>query len=136
MKSVFDVRRENLRKLIADWGGPTSLSLKLGYSNASYIAQLAGPHPSRDVGEKLARSVEEKLGLPALWLDGPTPEAPKINNDLLAQCIRAVGTTVQEDRARLTPAQHAELVALTYDQGQRTGTLDEAYIRRLLRLIK
>ena len=42
MKSVYDTRRTNLRSLIGQWGGPTSLSKKLGHSNGSYLAQLVG----------------------------------------------------------------------------------------------
>lgn len=53
MRSVYDTRRENLRKLIRQWGGPTSLAKKLGHANGSYIAQLAGPHPSREVSERV-----------------------------------------------------------------------------------
>jgi hypothetical protein len=64
MKSVYETRRVNLRALINQWGGPTSLSRKLGHSNGSYIAQIAGPHPSREISEKVAREVESKLGLP------------------------------------------------------------------------
>jgi hypothetical protein len=43
MQTIYDIRRDNLRRLIGQWGGPTSLSKKLGHSNGSYIAQLAGP---------------------------------------------------------------------------------------------
>ena len=32
MKSVYDVRRENLRQLMKLWGGPTSLAKKLGHA--------------------------------------------------------------------------------------------------------
>ena len=38
---VYEIRRANLRKLMADWGGPTILAAKLGHSNGSYLAQLA-----------------------------------------------------------------------------------------------
>lgn len=46
------------------WGGPTALAAHLGHSNGSYLAQLAGPNPKREVGERTARQVEERLGLP------------------------------------------------------------------------
>ena len=76
MKSVFDIRRDNLRKLMEQWGGPTSLSQKLGHSNASYMAQLAGPRPTREVSEKTARDVERKLGLSSGWMDKPHKGLP------------------------------------------------------------
>jgi hypothetical protein len=57
MLDVYRTRRENLRDLSRSWGGPTSLAKKLGHSNGSYLAQLIGPHPSRDVSEKVARII-------------------------------------------------------------------------------
>ena len=45
MRTIYDTRRDNLRALIGQWGGPTSLSKKLGHANGSYIAQLARPRP-------------------------------------------------------------------------------------------
>jgi phage repressor protein C with HTH and peptisase S24 domain len=72
-------RLENLRRLAAALGGPTQLSYKLGYANGSYLAQLAGPNPTRPVGEKVARDIEAKLGLPAGWMD--QEDAPMIFNE-------------------------------------------------------
>lgn len=74
MQTTLDYRRENLRKLIEQWNGPLPLSKKLGYSNASFLVQMAGPHPSREVSEKTARAIEIKLQLPTLWLDQPPPK--------------------------------------------------------------
>lgn len=68
---AHDTRLENLRKLIAAMGGPTVVSHKLGHANGSYLAQMAGPNPSRPVGEKVARSIEATLKIPAGWLDLP-----------------------------------------------------------------
>ena len=67
MRSVYDQRRDNLRALMTQWGGPTSMAKKLGHSNGSYVAQLAGPNPSREISEKVAREMEAKLGLPIGW---------------------------------------------------------------------
>lgn len=64
MVTVYDVRRTNLRRLMQQWGGPTALAAHLGHSNGSYLAQLAGPNPKREVGERTARQIEAKLGLP------------------------------------------------------------------------
>ena len=68
MQSVYDKRRENLRRLIGQWGGPTSLSKKLGHANGSFLAQIAGPHPRREISERTARSIEGTLGLPLGWM--------------------------------------------------------------------
>jgi hypothetical protein len=58
---VYRTRRTNLRALAAQWGGPTSLAKKLGHSNGSYLAQLIGPNPSREVSEKTAREIERNM---------------------------------------------------------------------------
>lgn len=64
-----EVRRQQLQKLIAQQGSSRKLSQLLGYSNASFLTQMAGPSPTRDVTEKTARKIEQTLGLPEKWLD-------------------------------------------------------------------
>lgn len=41
MPNDYTNRRENLRKLIEQWGGSSTLATKLGYSNASFLVQMA-----------------------------------------------------------------------------------------------
>lgn len=136
MKTVFDRRRDNLRKLMGDWGGPTSLSKKLGYVNGSYLAQLVGPHPTREVGERLARSIEAKLDLPVLWLDGQPKAPPQINDDLLAQCLQAVAVTIEESKRKVSPQQQATVATLAYESALATGKVDPGYVKRLLNLTR
>lgn len=69
MRPITDIRRDNLRRLIADNDVPSAVATKLGYVNSSFMAQLAGPNPIRNVTEKTARSYEAKLGLPTGWFD-------------------------------------------------------------------
>lgn len=71
LQPVYDVRRANLRMLIGEYEGVLQLGVKLGHKSGSYLSQLAGPRPTRDVSEKLAREFEATLGLPAGWLDVP-----------------------------------------------------------------
>ena len=66
MQSVYEIRRTNLRSLMTQWGGPTSLSRKLGHANGSYLAQLIGPHPSREISEKVARELKRITDMAAL----------------------------------------------------------------------
>ena len=135
MKSVFDIRRENLKALMAQWGGPTSLARKLGHSNGSYLAQLAGPNPSRDVSEKVAREVKGKLTLPAGWLDQDQKGgARKIDDDLLSMCVRAVAAAVRDAGRRPEPEVYGNLVELAYEHTKLTGRVDEPFIQKLVRL--
>jgi hypothetical protein len=137
MKSIYDVRRENIRALIKTWGGPTSLAKKLGHANGSYLAQIAGPNPRRDISEKVAREFESKLGLTAMWLDQLHEGGPhKLNNQALADCVRAVATTLRDEGLRPDPEAYATLVQLVYDHTKLTGQIDEGFIKKLTELLR
>lgn len=139
MRSVYDTRRENLRALIGQWGGPTSLARKLGHANGSYLAQLAGPRPSRDLSEKVAREVEGKLGLPLGWMDQDHPAGGhQLNDEALTACVRAVATALRDAGLRPSPDAYATLVQLVYDRVKLTGGggIDEQHINRLIQLAR
>jgi hypothetical protein len=132
--SVYKTRRENLRKLMTEWGGPTSLSKKLGHSNGSYIAQLAGPHPSREVSEKVAREIEATLGLPTGWMDQAHDGNRKVDDETLAMCVGAVAAAVRDAGLKPDSKTYGTLVQLAYEHTKLTGRVDENYIQRLVRL--
>lgn len=137
MRSVYDIRRENLRVLMTQWGGPTSLAKKLGHANGSYLAQLAGPNPTRDMSERTARTIEQTLKLPVSWLDQPQQAtAHKLNDEGLAACVRAVATTLRDRNLRPDPEAYATLVQLVYDHAKLTGNIDETFITKLTGLIR
>lgn len=137
MKSVYDQRRENLRSLLKTWGGPTSLAKKLGHANGSYLAQLAGPNPSRDVSERVAREIEGKLGLPVGWLDQSREATPRqVDDEALGACVRAVAAAIRDSGHRATPDQMADLTGLAYEHVKLTGRVDEQFVKKLVRLIK
>lgn len=136
MQSVYATRRDNLRILMREWGGPTSLSRKLGHANASFMAQLAGPHPSRDISEKVAREIEAKLALPVGWLDQEHPNGGRqVDDQTLGECVRAVAAAIRDAGLKPEPEVYANLVSLAYEHTKLTGRVDEPYIQRLVRLI-
>lgn len=67
-EEIFATRRNNLRLLIGR-SSSKELAERLQHTNASYLAQLAGPNPSRGLSEKGARKFEQLLDLPKGWLD-------------------------------------------------------------------
>lgn len=137
MKSVYDTRRDNLRSLIHQWGGPTSLAKKLGHSNGSYVAQLAGPNPSREVSEKVAREIEHKLGLPLGWLDQEHPgNGRHVDDEALSTCVRAVAAAIRDAGVKPDPDRYANLVALAYEHAKLIGRVDEAFINKIVGLTK
>jgi hypothetical protein len=68
MEDVRRRRLENLRRIkgtLDSWAGLARLTGR----SASFLVAIAGPHPSRSIGEKLARDLERVLKLPPGWLD-------------------------------------------------------------------
>lgn len=137
MQSVYDKRRENLRRLIEQWGGPTSLAKKLGHANGSFLAQIAGPHPRREISERTARSIESTLGLPLGWLDQDHPGGGhQLNDQALAEVVKAVATCLRDVSLRPGPDTYATLVQLAYDRAKLLGRIDEPFINQLITLAR
>ena len=137
MKSVYQLRRDNLRALMAQWGGPTSLAKKLGHSNGSYVAQLVGPNPSREISEKVARDMEAKLDLAVGWLDQEQAGNPRVVDDeALSACVRAVAAAVRDAGLRPDPETLGNLVGLAYEHTKLAGRINEPFIQKLVRLVK
>ncbi|MGZ8956720.1 MAG: hypothetical protein ACXW0G_02705 [Methylosarcina sp.] len=63
-----DIKRLNLKILIADAGGPTKLA-ELVDTNQAYISQLTRVKKPRNIGPKLARRLEEVFNKPIGWMD-------------------------------------------------------------------
>lgn len=138
MKSVYETRRDNLKALMTQWGGPTSLAKKLGHTNGSYLAQLAGPNPSREVSEKVAREIEGKLDLPRGWLDQEHEAGarPHVDDAALGQCVRAVAAQIRDAGLNPNPDVYANLVSLAYEHTKLAGRVDESFIKRIVELTK
>lgn len=137
--TVLDNRRENLRRLIEQWHGPGPLASKLGYSNASFIVQMAGPNPTREVTEKTARKIELALNLPRLWLDEPPPSngtSPTVDTKLLIDIVKVVGNMAVDIGVTLTPDKLADFVALAYEDAQEHRGLRTDFIGRILQLLR
>lgn len=141
MQSLFDNRRTNLRMLIDQWGGPLPISRKLGYRNASFIVQMAGPNPTREISERTARKIEEALGLAPGWLDahpaGNNGDRVAVDMTLVSRAITAVAATADDFGIRLTPVKLGDIVALVYtDAEAHAGTIRHEFIKSIFNLIK
>jgi SOS-response transcriptional repressor LexA len=64
------IRLENFRELIKKAGGPAEAARKLDMDD-SQLSQIAGKHPSRNIGTALARRIEQAFRKPEGWLDVP-----------------------------------------------------------------
>ena len=122
---------------MAQWGGPTSMAKKLGHSNGSYVAQLAGPNPSREVSEKVAREIEKELRLPAGWMDDKqNGKSASVDDATLGQCVAAVAAAIRDAGKRPDPETYGTLVSLVYEHTKLTGRVDEPFILKLIGLIR
>lgn len=73
---IYSIRRANLAKLVRARGGPTRFAEIVDRSQ-SQVSQLLTQKP---MGSRIARNLEESLGLPSGWMDhyvaaGEEPEA-------------------------------------------------------------
>jgi hypothetical protein len=140
MSKVQDMRRANLKKLVDDYGA-AALAKLLGYTRA-YLYQLLyapGAKGYRPITEKTREKIEEKLGLPPMWLDTKPGEPPPFRADvaeLFALVLRAVADIMAELKIEVAPAKYPELVRMAYDQSAKIGRVDLEHIRRLIRLLK
>jgi len=65
---VYIVRMDNLRRFVDESSSQSDLAKTLGVSDG-FISQIIGKNPSRRIGEKLARQMEERLAIGYGWLD-------------------------------------------------------------------
>lgn len=138
------VRRARLRLMTEERGGLTRLSKQLGYANPSFLSQMIGPDPTREITEKTARKIEETLGLPAGELDR-TPQSgaaemaraadPTVS--LVADVIRIVGSECEKEGVAPTPLKFSEIVALAYaDSAEHGGAPRPEHVKQLVRLLR
>lgn len=132
LTALHAARRDNLRRLMESWGGPTAMALRLGHSNGSFISQIAGPHPIRNISEKQARLIEERLGLEPGWLDTDVSQHTPLDNTTLAHSITAVTLAQASLQIRLPPAKFAESIAIVYDHVLQTGGCTEEFATALV----
>ena len=87
MATISDTRRARLEVLIAQHGGSLRALAETAGLNEAYLSQIRTRQPDsktgrpRQMGDKLARTLEARCSLPAGWMDestGMSPEASSI----------------------------------------------------------
>lgn len=138
-----DIRRDNLRLLKGRHGG-RKLAQMLGLDQSSFISQMAGPNPSRDVTEKTVRALEKELNMGVGTLDRPLgsppeekPVSAEQNIAMVSAVIRAVGNICAAESVDLPINKLTDIVALAIkDAMEHGGNLREEHIRQVVRLLK
>jgi len=104
-------------------------------ANGSFLSQIAGPHPSKPISEKVARTIEDKLRLPEGYLDrGTEPAAGVLDERMLVDATREVynhATILGLDAEKV-----AHAVSLVYLQARATGKVDSEFVQKLLQLAR
>ncbi|WP_238878649.1 hypothetical protein [Achromobacter xylosoxidans] len=133
-------RRQNLRTVLEEQGGPASFAKKLGQSGPSFLSQMANGH--RTISEKTSRRIEQAAGKPEYWMDQPhtsvggiAPQA-SVHTDpsFVGGAVKAVAEIQQSLGVSLSPDKFGEIVNLVYEHAQRVGSIDHEFAARLLKL--
>ncbi|MBF0192735.1 MAG: helix-turn-helix transcriptional regulator [Magnetococcales bacterium] len=67
---LFAIRKATLLSLIKAAGSQATVARKIG-TNRSYVSQIVSTKGSRNVGDALARKIENAYGHPFGWMDEP-----------------------------------------------------------------
>lgn len=100
---IYEIRRINVRRIADELGGQAALCRETRRSD-SQINQIIGTNPARNIGSKLARSLEKELRLPPDSLDKLPSLALPARNTLPDQIARKV--------AKLDPDIQKNILAL------------------------
>lgn len=140
---IADIRRQNLRDMMKREGAAT-LAERLGYRQSSFLSQMAGPNPTREVTEKTVRAYEKQLGMAPGTLDKPLDEGaevkPPSTEDMIALVLnatRTVGRICETESVNLQTHKFADIVALAIvDTLEHGGKLREDRIKQVVCLLK
>lgn len=81
MIDIDEIRRANLRRIEAEFGGPAGAAARLNMSTSQFVNLRNGARDSktgkpRGMRKETARRIEEAAGKPEGWLDIPPDGAP------------------------------------------------------------
>lgn len=139
---ITEKRRAQLRKICDERFGGVSARLAHAIGrDPGYVWRILGDNPKwrKGIAEKFCRDVEERLGLPAFYLDGQSEAEtpPKVGRsgldvDMLDRSLKAVADYIDAHPQRTeTRRGRIELTAVLYDMYVGEEVTDEQ-MRRLL----
>ncbi|WNZ54810.1 hypothetical protein QT397_18265 [Microbulbifer sp. MKSA007] len=143
---IKTIRRENARRIAKEVGGAAELARKLDMPNSG-ISQIIGKNPRRNIGDSIARRIEDAGGYRHGWLDSyhddEQAEATRtpggVNVELLVDALvqsqkemKLLSLNLSEDeRMELLAKTAAAVYAYTESTGG-TTLVDPSYALRLL----
>ena len=118
--NIAEVRRENLRAIVATLpGGQAELAERLG-KHPAQINQWIGKTPTRDLSTRSARAIEDCLGLEEGALD--TSKAPSFDADILADAITYIDKLITRAHLDVGPRERAAAIIQEYEQRRTEST--------------
>ena len=132
---IHEIRRRNLRKLANGYKNRAEFARAIGRSDQQAWA-LVGEKTTKGIGGRIARDIEEKLGLERGALDqlegSAAPEAEAgVDEKLLLDCLRAIRKEIARLQLQLDPEDADELLVratmLLYTFSKEAGELLPAH---------
>lgn len=164
MRKLLETRRKNLLAVLdaSGKGSRKELAEQMKWSNASRVSQIlradAIEHPKWQINEKLAREIEAALHLDWGFLDhvhantdpnrvvrigrAEVSEVPESTTGVppdpkkLEQVLTAITSIAAKLQLPLQPSDLAQITAFVYSHSPRSGGIDEAFVRQLLKIVK
>lgn len=143
-----EIRKANIRRLAARTS-LTDISKKLGYKQPSFLSQMSGPNPGRQITEKTARNYERKLGLAVGSLDvlpaeiqqsellALQPVVTASSGKIVEDVISLIDATIAQEGVQLNPLKYANLVQFALaDTLEHGGQVRGSHIQQMVKLLK
>ena len=89
----------NLRRLIKSAGGTNAAAAEKLERRPAYLTGIAGLHPQRTIGNKIAQHIESTFGLPPGALDNDPPQETKGPDPFLSQISATLAMCSDDDKA-------------------------------------
>lgn len=87
----------NFRQIIRNVDGTNEAARLMGKKN-SYITQIAGPNPKRNIGDRMATMIETAFGLPPGSLDTPPPKQSGNEDAYLSKICATLANAPDADK--------------------------------------
>jgi len=87
----------NFRQIIKNVGWTNEAARIMSKKN-SYITQIAGPSPKRNIGDKMAEMIESAFGLTAGSLDAKPPEQISGEDRYLSKICATLASAPEADK--------------------------------------
>lgn len=94
---IQENRLRNFRRIISSVNGTNEAARMMNKKN-TYITQIAGPTPTRNIGNKIAAQIENTFGLAPGSLDLPPPPEALSEDALIAELSSVMVNTSTEDK--------------------------------------